>query len=207
MQRSSDYGKGDDPGAPCNWQPGRAPGDLPPPGMGPECCGTAAWARHPLAASTLWEEAKRQRRAGSEQGDGAQPNPKLEAQRQLMNISVCAKRLARAWSALDRVRLDSLAGRELSGGVASVSLELGRRVAPQRTGRSVAHTRYRYHQRRKHKRPERVGAERYKHDHAPGAEELVGPKCYAERGSVKRAAARRSQPEWLGKRRPREVRR
>ena len=34
-------------------------------------------------------------------------------------------------------RLDSLAGRELSGGVASVSLELGRRVAPQRTGRSV----------------------------------------------------------------------
>ena len=57
------------------------------------------------------------------------------------------------------------------------------------------------------KRRERVGAERYKHDHAPGAEELVGPKCYAERGSVKRAAARRSQPEWLGKRRPREVRR
>ena len=26
------------------------------------------------------------------------------------------------------------------------------------------------------KRPERVGAERYKHDHAPGAEELVRPK-------------------------------
>ena len=177
----------------------------------PEWGQSAAAPRRGLA--THWRRlryGRKQRGSGERvvsRGDGAQPNPKLEAQRQLMNISVCAKRLARAWSALDRVRLDSLAGRELSGGVASVSLELGRRVAPQRTGRSVAHTRYRYHQRRKHKRPERVGADRYKHIHAPGAEELVRPKCYAERGSVKRAAARRSQPEWLGKRRPREVRR
>ena len=29
--------------------------DLPPPGKRPECCGTAAWDRHPLAASTLLE--------------------------------------------------------------------------------------------------------------------------------------------------------
>ena len=37
-------------------------GDLPPPGKGPECCGTAEWARHPVAESKLMERASRRQR-------------------------------------------------------------------------------------------------------------------------------------------------
>ena len=48
-------------------------GDLPPSGNGTECCGTLAWARHPLAASKLLEEAsRRQRRAGGDAARGGQ---------------------------------------------------------------------------------------------------------------------------------------
>ena len=73
------------PGHPAIGSPVGPWGTCPPPGKG--CCGTAAWARHPLAASTrlrYWRKHKRQRRAGgdaagSEQGGGAQPKLRLEA--------------------------------------------------------------------------------------------------------------------------------
>ena len=45
-----------------------------------------------------------------------------------------------------------------------------------RTGHSVAHTCHRIHKQRRLKRRVRVGAASYKHDHAPGAEELARPK-------------------------------
>ena len=82
-------------------------GDLSPPGKGPECRGTAAWARHPLAAFKLMEGAsKSQRRAGGDavggvQGYGAQPNPWREAS--TSNKIQCSKRLARPRSGLNRV--------------------------------------------------------------------------------------------------------
>ena len=60
-------------------EPGRALGDLRPPGKGPGCRSTEAWVRYPLAASTLWKGASGRRRQAS--GDakgrerGSPPNP------------------------------------------------------------------------------------------------------------------------------------
>ena len=84
--------------------------------------------------------------AGCEQRIGTQLNPRLGA-RPAPEIKIqCAKRLARARSALDQVHLDSPAGTERSGGVASLSLELCRRASQQGPGvqwrtRCVASTR------------------------------------------------------------------
>ena len=69
--------------------------------------------------------------------------------------------------------LDSPAGR--SGGVAIFGTRPKGRIA--RTGRSVAHTlRCLYQLRRLKRLVSEGGAARYKHDHAPGAEELDRPR-------------------------------
>ena len=78
-----------------------------------------------------------------------------------------------------RIRLDSPAGRERSGGVAGISLELGKRAAPQGPGFSGAHVASpppAEETQAAGKLGERGGALRYKRHHAPGAEELARPK-------------------------------
>ena len=112
---------------------------------------------------------------------------------------------------LAAVCIDSPAGRERSGGVAGVSLELGRRAAPQGPGPGVQwRTRATVSTRERSKRGvEAAGASGSGKAQArlrPWSGGAALTKRLAQE-SGKRATARRSQASQLGKRRPREVRR